>query len=91
VLEFPTHVRARIAPACTTFYAAVMDGTLTHDGNRALARHVSNAVVKPSPQGDYITKPDPTSPAKIDLAVAAVVAFSASSAATKKRSPVGVF
>lgn len=91
VMEFPTHVRARMAPACTTFHAAVMDRTLTHDGNKALARHVSNAIVKPSPQGDYITKPDPTSPAKIDLAVAAVVAFSASSAAQKRRSPAGVF
>lgn len=91
VLEFPTHTRQRMAPACTAFHAAVMDGTLTHDGNRSLARHVSNAIVKTSPQGDYITKPDPTSPAKIDLAVAAVIAFNASSAATKKRSPAGVF
>lgn len=91
VLEFPTHVRARMAPACTAFYAAVMDGTLTHDGDKRLARHVSNAIVKSSPQGDYITKPDPTSPAKIDLAVAAVVAFSASSAGVRRRSPAGAF
>lgn len=89
VIEFPTHVRTRMAPACTAFYAAVMDGTLTHDGDKRLARHVSNAIVKPTPQGDYITKPDPTSPAKIDLAVAAVVAFSASSVATRRRP--GVF
>lgn len=91
VIEFPTHVRARMAPACTAFYAAVMDGTLTHDGDKRLARHVSNAVVKSSPQGDYITKPDPTSPAKIDLAVAAVVAFQAASAATRQRAKAGVF
>lgn len=91
VLEFPTHVRSRMAPACTTFHAAVMDGTLTHDGDPRLARHVSNAIVKPSPEGDYITKPDPSSPAKIDLAVAAVVAFSASSAATRQRAAAGVF
>lgn len=87
VIEFPTHVRARMAPACTRFYAAVMDGTLTHDGDKRLARHVSNAVVKASPEGDYITKPDPNSPAKIDLAVAAVVAFSASSQAVAERGP----
>jgi phage terminase large subunit-like protein len=91
VLEFPTHVRARMAPACTAFYAAVLDGSLTHDGDKRLARHVSNAIVKSSPQGDYITKPDPRSPAKIDLAVAAVVAFSAASAAARRRSPAGVF
>ena len=88
VIEFPTHVRARMAPACTTFYAGVMEGTLTHDGDRRLARHIANAVVKPSPEGDYITKPDPYSPAKIDLAVAAVVAYSASSTAVRSRGPV---
>lgn len=87
VIEFPTHVRARMAPACTTFYAGVMEGTLTHDGDRRLARHVANAIVKTSPEGDYITKPDPTSPAKIDLAVAAVVAYSASAAAVRVRGP----
>jgi phage terminase large subunit-like protein len=88
VIEFPTHVRARMAPACTTLYAGVMEGTLTHDGDRRLARHVANAIVKTSPEGDYITKPDPKSPAKIDLAVAAVVAYSASSAAVRDRGPV---
>jgi phage terminase large subunit-like protein len=91
VLEFPTHVRTRMAPACTAFEAAVLDGTLTHDGDKRLARHVANAIVRPSPQGDYITKADKDSPAKIDLAVAAVVAFQASSAATRKRSVAGVF
>lgn len=91
VVEFPTHVRARMAPACTAFHAAVLDGTLTHDGDKRLARHVTNAVVKASPQGDYITKPDPHSPAKIDLAVAAVVAFHAASAAVKAPITAGVF
>ena len=91
VLEFPTHVRGRMAPACTAFHAAVMDRTLTHDGNRELARHVANAIVRPSPQGDYITKPAPDSPAKIDLAVAAVVAFSRSSAAVKQRGRAGLY
>jgi phage terminase large subunit-like protein len=76
VSEFPTFSRARMAPACTTFHAAVMDGTLTHDGDPRLARHVANCVVKSSPQGDFITKADKDSPAKIDLAVAAVVGFS---------------
>lgn len=89
VIEFPTHIRTRMAPACTTFYAGVMDGTLTHDSDRRLARHVANAIVKSSPQGDYITKPDPQSPAKIDLAVAAVVAYSMASQASAIRHPAG--
>lgn len=83
VTEFPTFSRARMAPACTAFFSAVMDGTLSHDGDGRLARHVSNAVVKTSPLGDYITKADKDSPAKIDLAVAAVIAHHA--AATTRR------
>lgn len=81
VVEFPTFSRARMVPACTTFYSAVMEHGLTHDGDPRLARHVANAVVKSSPQGDYITKADKDSPAKIDLAVAAVIAYSRASMA----------
>ena len=77
VVEFPTFSRARMAPACTTFYSGVMERALTHDGDPRLARHVSNAVVKSSPLGDFITKADKDSPAKIDLAVAGVIAYAA--------------
>lgn len=76
VVEFPTFSPANMAPACTAFYAAVMDRRLTHDGDPRMARHVANAVVKVSQRGDYITKQDKDSPAKIDLAVAAVIAYS---------------
>lgn len=76
VLEFPTFSRARMAPACTTFFSAVVEGQLSHDGDPRMARHIANTVVKTSPQGDFITKADKDSPAKIDLAVAAVVGFS---------------
>lgn len=77
VISFRTNLRTRMAPACTAFYAAVMEQKLSHDGDPRLARHVSNAVVKTSPVGDYITKQDKDSPAKIDLAVAAVIAHHA--------------
>lgn len=90
VVEFPTFTRARMAPACTTFYSAVLESGLTHDGDPRLARHISNAVVKSSPQGDYITKQDKDSPAKIDLAVAAIIAFSRASLARPRRSPLVV-
>jgi phage terminase large subunit-like protein len=76
VLDFPSFSVPRMAPACTTFYSAVMEDQLSHDGDPRLARHVANAVVKSSPYGDVITKADKMSPAKIDAAVAAVVAFS---------------
>jgi phage terminase large subunit-like protein len=85
VVEFPTFSRARMAPACTAFYSAVMEGALSHDGDPRLARHVSNAVVKSSPLGDFVTKADKDSPAKIDLAVAAIIAYHA--AATGRRAP----
>ena len=85
VIEFPTFSRARMAPACTAFYSAVMERSLSHDGDPRLARHVSNAVVKTSPAGDYVTKADKDSPAKIDLAVAAIMAYHASATAPPAR------
>jgi phage terminase large subunit-like protein len=90
VIEFPTYVRARMAPACSTFYAGVVEGKLTHQDDPRLARHVSNAVVRSSPMGDLITKADKDSPAKIDLAVAAVIAYSRAVLAAPRRAPVFV-
>jgi phage terminase large subunit-like protein len=90
VVEFPTYSRARFGPACTTFYSAVMEGRLSHDGDPRLARHVANAVVKPGPAGDVITKADKNSPAKIDLAVAAVVAYHRATTAPAPRPAVFV-
>lgn len=85
VVEFPTFSPARMAPACSAFYAAVMDKRLTHDGDPRLARHVGNAVVKTGSSGDVITKVDKDSPAKIDLAVAAVLAFQGAAVAPRSR------
>lgn len=89
VEEFPTFSRARMAPACTTFYSAVLERSLTHDGDPRLTRHLSNCVVKTSPMGDFVTKADKDSPAKIDLAVAAIIAFqAAASDRPKPRRPL---
>lgn len=90
VIEFPTFSRARMAPACTTFYSAVMEGKLSHDGDPRLARHLANTVVQSSPQGDYVTKAAKDSPAKIDLAIAAIVAVSHARLAKPRRSPIFV-
>lgn len=87
VLEFPTFSRTRMAPACTSFYSAVMEGRITHDGDPRMARHIANAVVKASPQGDYITKADKDSPAKIDLAIAGIIAYSRAGLVKRHRSP----
>lgn len=91
VLEFPTYSRARMAPACTTFFTAIMERALSHDGDPRLARHISNCVVKTSPLGDYVTKADKDSPAKIDLAVAAIIAYQAAAGGRRPaRKPVAV-
>lgn len=75
IVEYPTSHPARMVPACAAFYDAVMDGRLTHDGDPRLARHVANAVLKRDAKGPRITKEHKSSSRKIDLAVAAVIAY----------------
>lgn len=91
VLAFATNRRERMAPATTAFYTAVMEKTVTHDGDTRLARHVSNAVVRPTAQGDVVTKVDKDSPAKIDLAIAAIVAHDRARYHANVRRPVHVY
>jgi phage terminase large subunit-like protein len=45
VMEFPQ------TPASTRFYEAVVNRTLTHDGDPQLARHVGNAVIREDSRG----------------------------------------
>lgn len=75
VIEFPTFSRARMGPACESLYAAVLGGTVSHDGDPALTRHVANCQGVPTPHGTCIEKSHKDSPAKIDAAVAAVLAY----------------
>ena len=74
VVDFPPS-RARMIPACSRFYTAVTTGALTHDADARLARHLANAVVKETADGSYIVKERPSSPRRIDLAVASVIAL----------------
>lgn len=75
VLQWNTAHAARMAPATDRFYAAVMDETLTHDGTEELQTHIGNCVPKATTMGDLITKDRRNSSRKIDLAVAAIVAY----------------
>lgn len=75
VIEFNTGFRKRMGPATDRLYQAVMEKSFTHDGNGRLAAHVGNAVATTTPQGTVITKDAKNSKRKIDLAVAAIVAF----------------
>lgn len=75
VIEYNTAFAKRMAPATDRFYAAVVDQTLTHDGDYKLAAHLAHAVAKRTPMGDLIAKDRKSSPRKIDAAVAAIVAL----------------
>jgi phage terminase large subunit-like protein len=77
-LMFETGRVPIMAEACSKFYSAVLEKRLSHDGDKALARHLANATVKITPNGKHITKDAPDSPRKIDLAVAAVIAHARS-------------
>jgi phage terminase large subunit-like protein len=74
VIAWPSHSGAIMSPACQAFERAVTSGSLTHDGDERLERHLSNCVVKIDSRGPRITKDHKDSPRKIDLAVAAVIA-----------------
>lgn len=63
----------RMGRATQRFYEAVVDKGVSHDGDPTLARHVMNAVPKPTSRGlARIVKEQPDSPRKIDAAVTAV-------------------
>jgi phage terminase large subunit-like protein len=75
LVEWPSHSPSRIVPAWAAFYAAVMERRLTHDGNPALVRHAANAVLKQDHRGARPVKETDTSARKIDLLIAAILAY----------------
>jgi phage terminase large subunit-like protein len=74
IVEFPQSP-ARMTPATTRFYEAVMNKSVTQSGDVRLARHIGNAVLKADSRGTRIYKEHKHSQRRIDLAVAAVMAF----------------
>ena len=85
VIEWNTANAQRMAPATDRFYAAVVDQTLTHDGNPRLAAHLAHCVAKRTPMGDLVSKDKRDSPRKIDAAVAAIVALDRATHHTNNR------
>jgi len=75
VVEFPQSPQ-RMTPATTGLYEAVVNGQVTHSGDRRLARHVAHAVIKADSRGTRLVKEHKHSKRRIDLAVAAVMAHS---------------
>jgi phage terminase large subunit-like protein len=76
VMEYP-NTPARMVPAASDFYAAVMERRLSHDGDATLARHLRNAVTRESANGSGAFIAKGKSSQKVDAAVAAVMAYAA--------------
>ena len=75
VVEFNTGYRQRMGPATDRVYAAVMERTLTHNGDPTLAEHVRNTVAQHTAVGAIVSKDKKNSPRKIDATVAMIAAF----------------
>jgi phage terminase large subunit-like protein len=73
VMEYPQSP-GRMTPATARFYEAVVNGQLSHSGDRRLARHIGNAVLREDSRGARLAKERRDSPRRIDAAVAAGMA-----------------
>jgi phage terminase large subunit-like protein len=74
IVEFPQSP-ARMTPATARFYESVANKTLTQSGDPRLSRHMANCRTRTDNRGTRISKDAKSSPRKIDLAVAAVMAL----------------
>jgi len=63
--------------ALQILHNAIIDHEMTHDGSYALTRHMLNARRRVGRTGVTIAKEHPSSPRKIDAAIAATLAFKA--------------
>lgn len=75
IVEYPTSSPSRMVPAWAMFYDAVMGGTLSHDGDPRLVRHVSNMTLKIDRLGPRPVKEHRGSPRSIDLGICAVAGY----------------
>ncbi len=75
VVEFPQSP-ARLTPATSGLYEAVVNHTITHSGDPRLARHVADAVLKVDSRGSRVQKEQKHSRRRVDLAVATIMAHS---------------
>ena len=72
VVLFPQS-SARMTPATTRFFEAVMNKSMTHDGDPMFSRHVGNATLRTDNRGSRLAKENRNSARRIDIAVAAVM------------------
>ncbi len=74
VVEFPQSP-ARMTPATTRAFEAIVNGALTHSGDPRLTQHVANATLKVDARGERLAKEHKHSRRKIDATVAMVMAL----------------
>lgn len=72
MLKFP-QTEARMVPASSDFFAAIMDGRVAHDGDALYAQHVNAAVAKPTDRGWKLARPRGKRVAQ-DAAIAGAIA-----------------
>ncbi|MFI6319742.1 terminase TerL endonuclease subunit [Nonomuraea sp. NPDC050556] len=78
VFEFSPQRAKQMAEAIERFHTAAHLGEgIRHDGGADMARHIGNAVTYEVPQGLLIRKESKRSRKKIDIAIAAVLAYEA--------------
>ncbi|MFZ9979562.1 MAG: terminase, partial [Opitutales bacterium] len=75
VVTYETTSPQRMVPAWSKFYDAVLDGSLTTDGDARLERHARNTKLKTDRLGPRPVKEHRGSPRAIDLLICAVGAF----------------
>jgi phage terminase large subunit-like protein len=86
VVEYNTGFRNRMGPATDRLYAAVLDGSMTHNGDKELAKHVAQTVATHTAIGAIVSKDKKNSPRKIDATVATIAAFDRVAWHTRKKS-----
>jgi phage terminase large subunit-like protein len=84
VIEWWTNRRRQMTSALEAFTTAISEGTISHDGDKDVTRHLGNARKQELSQRDeqgkalyLIRKERPDSPQKIDLAMAATLSWEA--------------
>jgi phage terminase large subunit-like protein len=77
VREHATTRDYRMGPETSALHTALVAGELELDGDRRLRRHLANAHRRTTRYGPVLRKERPSSAAKIDAAVASVLAFAA--------------
>jgi len=76
VVEFSTNSVQRMTQATQLAYDSIIGGEITHNGDPALVRHFSNAILREDTRrGSRLTKDRKGSTKKIDACIAALIAM----------------